>query len=216
VRASKVAAFLGSEIDGDDEYVDPHRMYWEPEGLIVECEKHYIKIRCGRPRLSWARVISALFPLAPMERNVVWGEGSFCKTHACVGGQGFGFERDERGVPVRLPHIGRVVIGTNVEVGDFTTVCRGTIGDTTIGNSVKIDDHVHVAHNVTIGDETMIAAGAVVCGSAKIGRRCWIGAGAMIKEGLIVGDDVTVGLGAVVVKGVPQNRVVAGNPAREI
>ena len=93
-------------------------------------------------------------------------------------------------------------------------IARGTIGDTIIGDHVKLDDHVFVAHNVEIGDCTLVVAGAVICGSVKIGKRCWIGANSTIKEHVKIGDDAFVGMGAVVLDDVAENAVVVGNPAR--
>lgn len=126
--------------------------------------------------------------------------GKDCKIGGgtCIGYEGFGFEREEDGTPFRIPHIGKVIIGDRVEIGHNSVIARGTVGNTVIGEDVKIDDMVFIAHNVTIGDCTMIAAGAVICGSVKIGINCWIGAGCRIKEHVIIGDYATIGLGAVI------------------
>ncbi len=132
----------------------------------------------------------------------------------CVIGQwGFGYERDEHGVPVSFPHLGGVIIETGCEIGSNSTIACGNLNDTRIGRHAKIDDQVYIAHNCVIGESTMVAGGARVCGGVVIGARCWIGAGAMIRQGLAVGDRAVVGLGAVVVHPVATDTVVVGNPA---
>jgi UDP-3-O-[3-hydroxymyristoyl] glucosamine N-acyltransferase len=140
--------------------------------------------------------------------NVSVGAGSV------LGHAGFGYERDEDGVPVRFPHIGKVIVDDECEIGCNTTIARGNLQDTRLRANVKVDDQVYIAHNCEIGDSTMIAGGATICGGVVIGSHCWIGAGAMIKQGIEIGAKAIVGLGAVVVNAVAANTVVAGNPAR--
>jgi UDP-3-O-[3-hydroxymyristoyl] glucosamine N-acyltransferase LpxD len=142
------------------------------------------------------------------------GQRCVIKSCAVVGEEGFGFERDTLGKAVRLPHIGTVLIGDEVEVGSLTTICRGTIGDTILRNGCKIDDHVHVSHNVDVGEDAFVIACAEVSGGVKIGPRAWIAPNASILNQLSIGADAIVGLGGVVVKSVPDGAVVAGNPAK--
>ena len=130
---------------------------------------------------------------------------------AVIGSQGFGFERDADQHPVRLPHIGGVKLGADVEVGAHSCIDKGTVGDTVIGDRVKIDNLVHIAHNVTVGDDTLIAASAMIAGSVTIGERVWIGPGAVVSNGVTIGDDAKVSLGAVVVKDVLPGETVTGN-----
>jgi UDP-3-O-[3-hydroxymyristoyl] glucosamine N-acyltransferase len=140
--------------------------------------------------------------------NVWVGAGSI------IGHSGFGYERDENGVPVRFPHIGKVIIEEGCEIGCNTTIARGSLGSTRVRANAKIDDQVYIAHNCEIGISTMIAGGAMICGSVVIGSHCWIGAGAMIRQGIEIGPRALVGLGAVVVNAVAADSTVAGNPAR--
>jgi UDP-3-O-[3-hydroxymyristoyl] glucosamine N-acyltransferase len=149
-------------------------------------------------------------------REVVIGERCNIKSGAVLGEEGFGFERDESGVAVRLPHIGTVIIGNDVEVGSLTTVCRGTLGNTIICDGVKIDDHVHIAHNIRVDEHAFIIACAEISGGVSIGKRAWIAPGSIILNQLSVGDDAVVGLGAVVVKSVESGVTVVGNPARPL
>lgn len=144
------------------------------------------------------------------------GRNCVVKSCAVVGEEGFGFERASSGEAVRLPHIGRVIIGDHVEIGSLTTVCRGTLGDTVIEDGAKVDDHVHIAHNVHVGRHAFVIACAEVSGGVTIGERAWIAPNASVMNQLTIGNDAVVGLGSVVVKHVPPGSVVAGNPAKPL
>jgi acetyltransferase-like isoleucine patch superfamily enzyme len=133
-----------------------------------------------------------------------------------IGGSGFGYERGPDRVPLRIPHLGRVVFGDGVELGSCVCIDRGVIGDTVIGDNVKIDNLVHVAHNAQIGKNTLIVAGAVIGGSVVIGEKCFIGMNASIKQKVKIGNNVTVGAGAVVLKDIPDGETWVGNPARKL
>ena len=102
--------------------------------------------------------------------NTVIGKDCLIKSNTVIGEEGFGFERDELGVPIRIPHLGRVVIGNNVEIGASTVIARGTLDDTVIENNVKIDDQVFIAHNVFVGKCSIIIAESEISGSAHIGE----------------------------------------------
>lgn len=155
-----------------------------------------------------------------IRNHVVVGDntsiGSRCliKSHAVIGEEGFGFDFQADGIPIRVPHIGCVEIGNNVEIGAFSTVAKATLEKTIIGNHVKIDDHVHVAHNVVIGEKTLLTACAIVAGSVTIGEGVWIAPNASITNKVSVGNRSFVGIGTVVNKDVPENSIVVGNPAR--
>ena len=146
--------------------------------------------------------------------NVVIGRNCQLLSGVIVGDAGFGFERDETGVPLRFPQIGRVVIGDGVVLGTGTVVARGALMDTVLGDDVKTDNLVHIAHNCQVGARTMLAACAEVSGSVHIGSDVWIGPNASLMNGIQLGSESFVGLGAVVTKDVPESAIVAGNPAR--
>jgi len=93
---------------------------------------------------------------------------------AVVGGEGFGFGFGPRG-PVRLRHLGRVVLGNRVHVGNGTTIDRARFGDSKVGDDAKLDSHVHLGHNVVVGARTIMAAHTGVAGSSEIGENCLLG-----------------------------------------
>lgn len=135
---------------------------------------------------------------------------------ARIGAAGFGFERDDGGALERVPQIGAVRIGDDVEIGANTCIDRATLGATSIQSNTKIDDLVYIAHNVQIGESCLIMAGTVLCGSCEIRDEAEISPGAIVRDKVTVGERARVGLGAVVVRDVPADATVAGVPARPI
>ncbi len=110
---------------------------------------------------------------------------------AVLGADGFGIARDgERWI--KVPQLGGVRLGDDVEVGANTTIDRGAIEDTIIGDGVKLDNQVQVGHNVRIGDHTVVAGCVAIAGSVTIGKRCMIGGAAGIVGHIALGDDVVV------------------------
>lgn len=108
-----------------------------------------------------------------------------------IGADGFGFVESAEGWE-KMPQLGRVVIGDQVEIGANCTIDRGALDDTRIENGCKLDNLIQVAHNVHIGEHTAIAGCVGIAGSARIGRRCRIGGGAGILGHLEICDDVTI------------------------
>ena len=136
------------------------------------------------------------------ERCVI-GRRAVIQAGAIIGGDGFGFAKDgERWV--KIPQIGRVVIGDDVEVGANTSIDRGALDDTVIGNGVKIDNQIQIAHNVVIGDHAAMAGCVGIAGSTRIGRRCTIGGAGMIVGHLDLADDVHISAGTMVTKSIRQ------------
>lgn len=146
--------------------------------------------------------------------NTVIGRDCLIKSNTVIGEEGFGFERDEMGVPIRIPHLGKVIIGNNVEIGASTVIARGTLDNNVIGDNVKIDDQVFIAHNVFVGQSSMIIAEAEISGSAHIGEMTWLGPNCSVMNGITIGSNCFIGLGTVVTKALPDNVIAAGCPAR--
>lgn len=129
--------------------------------------------------------------------NVRIGEQCLIQSGTVIGADGFGYANN-RGNWVKIPQLGSVVIGDRVEIGACTTIDRGALDDTQIGNGVIIDNQCQIAHNVVIGDNTAVAGGVIMAGSLKIGRYCMIGGASVINGHMEICDKVTVtGMGMV-------------------
>jgi len=144
------------------------------------------------------------------------GKNVALKSGCVIGGDGFGYERTEKGVFVKFPHLAGVVIEDDVEIGANTCIDRGTLSDTVIGRGTKIDNLVHVAHNVKIGKHCAIIALAMVGGGAQIGDGAWVAPTACLRNGIVIGKQALVGMGAVVTKNVECGETVIGVPAKPI
>jgi len=143
--------------------------------------------------------------------------GARCLLHpgSVVGADGFGIAND-RGTWVKIPQLGSVRVGDDVEVGANTTIDRGALQDTVVCDGVKIDNQVQIAHNVVIGRDTAIAGCVAIAGSVRIGARCIIEGAAMIAGHLELADDVHVTGGTAVAKSILHGGVwSSGMPAQE-
>ena len=122
---------------------------------------------------------------------VTVGPRSILHPGSVVGSDGFGFAPD-RGAWLKIPQVGSVCIGADVEVGANTTIDRGAIGDTVIGDGVKLDNLIQIGHNVRLGAHTAIAGCTGISGSTVIGERCQIGGACAIGGHLLISDDVII------------------------
>lgn len=137
-------------------------------------------------------------------------------SNSVIGSEGFGYIKEsEESSWEHFPHIGGVCIGNDVDIGASVCIDRGTLGDTIIGNGVKIDNLVHIAHNVKIDDHVTVIAQSMIGGSVYIGTHTWISPSVTIRDGLSIGQNVLIGIGSVVTKSIPDGQVYLGNPARE-
>lgn len=148
--------------------------------------------------------------------NVEVGENTIIRENSVIGGQGFGVERDNEGKTYKIPHLGGVIIGKNVEIGALNTIVSGTIDATIIEDYVRTDDHVHIAHNCNIKKSTFITACVEISGSVTVGKNSIIGPNSSIMNKISLGENTIVGLGTVVTKSFGDNVVLAGSPADTI
>jgi UDP-3-O-[3-hydroxymyristoyl] glucosamine N-acyltransferase len=144
------------------------------------------------------------------------GNNVVIQANTVIGSDGFGYEKNEDGVWEKFPHLGGVVIEDFVEIGSNASIDKGTIGNTIIKKGAKIDNLVHIAHNVEIGENSMIIANAMIGGSTIIQNNVWVAPSSAIREGICIGNNSLVGLGAVVTKNIPENQIWIGNPAKEL
>jgi len=148
--------------------------------------------------------------------DVKMGKGCRIKAGAVIGGEGFGFEKDENGNKFRFPQIGSVIMGDDVEVGANTCIDRGALSDTVIGDHTKINNLCHVAHNNVIGCNVTITGCVNVSGSNVIDDDVWIAPNASIRGYIHLGEGCTVGMGAVATKDIPAHETWVGNPAHKL
>ncbi|EZO25850.1 UDP-3-O-(3-hydroxymyristoyl)glucosamine N-acyltransferase [Pseudomonas aeruginosa] len=132
-----------------------------------------------------------LGPRVTLYHDVTIGARVSIQSGAVIGGEGFGFA-NEKGVWQKIAQIGGVTIGDDVEIGANTTIDRGALSDTLIGNGVKLDNQIMIAHNVQIGDHTAMAACVGISGSAKIGRHCMLAGGVGLVGHIEICDNVFV------------------------
>ncbi len=143
------------------------------------------------------------------------GNNAYIKTGARIGQQGFGFHVGKTGI-TDVMQIGRVVIGDDVQIGANCTIDRGSMNDTIIGSHSRLDNLVHVAHNVEIGEYCVIAAQTGIAGSTKIGNQCFFGGQVGIAGHLTIGDKVTIAAQSGVMRNIESCSKVAGSPATNV
>ncbi len=138
-----------------------------------------------------------IYPRAVVLDDCSIGKRCIVHSGAVIGSDGFGFAPFD-GRYVKIPQVGAVVIGDDVEIGANTTIDRGAMGDTIIEDGVKLDNQIQIAHNCLIGADTVIAACVGIAGSARIGKNCRIGGAAMIAGHLEIADGSSIGPGTLV------------------
>ena len=144
--------------------------------------------------------------------NTIIGDCTIINSGTVIGCDGFGFAPID-GKFIKVPQIGIVIIGKDVEVGSNCTIDKGSINHTEIKNGVKIDNLVHIAHNVIVNENTAIAGQTGIAGSTTIGKNVLIGGQVGIAGHLTIGNNVKIGAQAGVTKDVKDNTSVSGTPA---
>jgi UDP-3-O-[3-hydroxymyristoyl] glucosamine N-acyltransferase len=140
------------------------------------------------------------------------GDRVLLQPSAVIGSDGFGFAPDGERY-VKIPQIGNVIIEDDVEVGAGTCIDRAALGSTLIGRGSKLDNLVHIAHNVTIGENTVLAAQVGIAGSTKIGKHCTFGGQVGIAGHVSVGDHTTAGGKSGITSNTAGNQILSGIPA---
>ena len=151
-----------------------------------------------------------------LSKNITIGKNCVLWSHCVIGEDSYGIERSPGALQTRMPHLGGVLIGDGVHIGNFTSVVAGTIEPTRIDDGTMIDNLVHVAHNVQIGKNCQVIACAEISGSVILRENVTIAPNATVIQKVEIGENSLVGLGAVVVKSVPANVIVTGVPAKII
>jgi len=157
---------------------------------------------------------SVLYPGVVVYDHVTLGDRCLVHSGTVLGSDGYGFEHSPEGWD-KIPQVGIVVIGDDVEIGAGCTVDRGRFGPTRIGRGSKLDNQVHIAHNVEVGEHVMFAAQAGAAGSARVGARSLIGGQVGVSGHLTVGEGVNIAAKSGVIGDVPAGATYFGYPARD-
>lgn len=156
---------------------------------------------------------TVVYPGARIYHGCRLGQRCIIHSGAVIGADGFGFAPKDDGTYHKIPQMGVVEIGDDVEIGPNTTVDRATMGATKIGNGTKLDNLIQVAHNVVIGDNTVMAAQTGVAGSTHIGDNCAIAGQVGFAGHIHVGDRVTIGAQSGIPNNVESDSRIMGYPA---
>ena len=132
---------------------------------------------------------SRLFANVTVGEGCTIGDNSILHSGAVIGADGFGFVWDQDAY-LKVPQLGNVIIGNDVEIGANTTIDRGAIGDTIVEDGVKLDNLVQIAHNDHIGEHTTMSGQSGLAGSVKVGKKCIIGGGVGVSDNLEITDNV--------------------------
>lgn len=156
---------------------------------------------------------SLIYPNVTLREYVVIGKEVIIHSCSVLGSDGFGFEADSAGHHQKVSQKGTVLVGDNVEIGACVTIDRARFAKTLIGSGTKIDNLVHIAHNVTIGEDSLIVAQVGIAGSSHIGRSVILAGQAGVDGHLSVGDGARVAGRAGVTRDLEPGLTVAGYPA---
>lgn len=158
-----------------------------------------------------------LHPGVKVLKECIIGDNCIIHSGTVIGSDGFGFAL-EQGTESRrkVPQLGNVIIGNDVEIGSNVSVDRATMGSTKIGNGVKMDNLIQIAHNVEIGDNTIVIAQVGIAGSTKIGKNVILAGQVAVNGHITIGDGVMIGAQAGVAHSLKENEKVLGSPAFDI
>ncbi len=159
-----------------------------------------------------------IYPHVVLYQDVQVGDKSVIHSGAIIGADGFGFDWDskDRKYRVKVPQVGSVEIGDNVEIGALTAIDRATAGVTVIGFGSKLDNLIQIAHNCEIGCHSVVAGQTVLAGSSKIGSRCDVGGQTAISDHVSVGDDILLGGRTGVTHHLTEPGAYWGTPAKPV
>lgn len=157
-----------------------------------------------------------IYPGVVIYDDIEIGNNVTIFSNTVIGADGFSHLYNDEGKLEKFPQLGSVRIEDYVEIGANCCVDRGALMVTVIGEGTRIDNLVHIAHNVKIGKHCFIVAQVFIGGSIVIKDHVWIAGLSCIRDNATIGENATVGMGAIVIKDVPAQAVVVGNPAREI
>jgi len=172
-----------------------------------------VSAQCYIGRQACLGADSFLHPQVSVRESVIIGDRTIIHNGTVLGSDGFGYSVDDKGVRTKIPQIGIVQVGNDVEIGANVMVDRARFGKTTIGNGTKIDNLVQIAHNVTIGENVVVIAQVALAGSCSLGDRTIIAGQSAVAGHVHVGSDVVIGGRTGVTKDAESGQYLMGMPA---
>ena len=204
-------AVIGADVElGPDTHIGPYVVI---ESDVVVGARTFVGAHCVLGAGSRVGAGSTLHPHVVLYPDTVVGSDVTIHSGARIGADGFGYTLVD-GEHRKMPQVGRAVIEDGVEIGANTTIDRGSLGDTVVGEGSKIDNLVQVAHNVRVGARSLLAALVGIAGSTRIGRGVWLGGQSGVINQLDVGDGARVTVGSLVTRDLDAGETVSGMPAR--
>lgn len=149
-------------------------------------------------------------------KNTTIGNDFIAGENCTIGTYGFTMTLDANGNRMRIPSLGKIVIGDHVEVGAHTNICTSSGGDTVLKNWVKLDALVHVGHDAMLENNVEVTAGVIVGGFDQLKEKTYVGLNTTLRNRISVGENALIGMGAAVIRDVPSSTVVVGNPAKKL
>jgi UDP-3-O-[3-hydroxymyristoyl] glucosamine N-acyltransferase len=208
---SKLAMLDLSASVSDDVYIGEFA-YIGPNAKIEAGAKIFPQVHIGEGVVIGEN--SVIYPGVIVYRDCRIGKQCIIHAGTVIGSDGFGFAPRPDGGYMKIPQLGNVIIEDEVEVGASCTIDRATLGTTVIRKGVKLDNLIHVAHNVEIGEHTVIAAQTGISGSTKIGKHCQIGGQVGLVGHIMIADGSRINAQSGVSKSLLQaNKAVTGTPA---
>lgn len=193
-------------------YIGPNCVLGKNCKIDEDCILHanvvvYDNVTIGRNTEIYSNVVIA--------EGTVIGEDCIIHPGAVIGSDGFGYTENTDGSYVKIPQMGNVTLGNKVDIGANTTIDRAVIGSTIIEDGVKLDNLIHIAHNVRVGANTAMAAQTGVSGSTKVGKRNRFGGQVGLSGHIETPDDVTILAQSGVAKSIPAPGLYFGSPVKE-
>ena len=154
-----------------------------------------------------------LYPGVKIYEGCVIGANCILHAGVVIGADGFGFAPNAEGGFDKIPQLGNVIVGDNVEIGANSCIDRAKTDSTIIGNGVKLDNLIQIGHNVIIGDNTVSSAQTGIAGTSKVGANCFIAGQVGVADHVTIGDRVKIGAQSGIDKDVPDGEIRFGSPA---
>ena len=166
----------------------------------------------GRAKIGAGTI---LMPNVVVYDDVTIGSNCIIQAGAVIGTDGLGCMREEDGTLVKFPHLGGVIIGSNVEIGANCQIAKGALSDTMIDDGCKINGLCFIAHNSHLENNVWITGDTMLCGSTHVDKNSVIFSNVIIREQSHIGSGVTIGMGSVVTKNIPDGETWYGSPAKK-